>query len=188
MTTTDRKDLWKSDAHLNIPPRTRVPKRGETISTTTRSEMQRRDRVRVYNSADQTVASGGTLIVAWDSETFDEAGMHDPADNTKLNMYQADAAAFVWAVMTQISWEGGSPAGSFRIHIYKNGTTLIARSAFTLPAAGAAGGHVMSAHGMTDQVLPGDYFTVQVFQQTGGNLDVECIDPDKSFFQAVALW
>lgn len=169
--------------------RVRQPKGGETISTTTRAEMQRRDRALVYISGvGQNLNALTPTAIDWTAETYDDAGMHSTAVNpSRMTVYQADAAGFAWYLAAQICWNtSGVGYRSIAIQRTRSGAPLFVARSLISAVAGVNTWH--SVNVILDDVRPGDYFEVIAEQSSGGILAVNGGAQDVSFFQAIALW
>lgn len=176
-----REDGWTKGPVID--GRTRSPMRNETLGTHTRDQFQRRDRVRVFLLAPQTIPNNVPTLVAWTSVDYNEAGMYVATDNTKITMYQADTNAFAWHVFTNIVWDPAA-AGGRRVEILKNGTV-------TVEVAGPGSAAIEIAQAvpiLADNLVAGDFFQVRVLQNSGAPLNIVNSLVSGSFFQAISQW
>lgn len=171
------------DPFLDNKGRVKEPKRFETISTTIRAEMQRRDRVYTTQSVAQTLTTAVNTALLWGIDSYDEGGLHDVSTNTSRITVPSGGNAGVWLLATQVAWAGPlAPAGYRDVTILQNGGTLIARSVVP-PVSIASTQTIMSIVGFVNEPNVGDYFEVFALHTQGADLQVV-----GTFFSAIQLW
>jgi len=117
--------------------------------------------VHATHTVDQSISDGTVTTLAFDSERYDPAFMHNNVtNNSRITAPQTG----IYAVTAQAQW-GTNTAGARVLTLRKNGTTTIARED-ALPSLAAHGQEV------TTQVrlLINDYVEVTVQQTSGGAL------------------
>lgn len=114
-------------------------------------------------SGGQLIPTAVTTIINWNAEAFDTDGFHDNVTNNSRITIPA-GVSFV-ELTAQSEWQG-SATGAKVLSIYKNGV-LVAQS---LTTPGHAGSNTANCSTGPLPVVPGDYFTVGVYQETGANL------------------
>jgi hypothetical protein len=120
----------------------------------------------VYHSANQTISNTTDTYLAFNSERFDTDAFHDTStNNSRLTIPTGLGGKYVISCNVRAP----SASGLFQLTIKKNGTTSIAVA--TIPFVG---GYTLFG-ALTSTVVSlsaGDYVQAQVYQETGGNLDV----------------
>lgn len=140
-----------------------------------------RRRTHVYrNVTNQTIANTTDTAIAWTHEQYDVGGLHDTVTNNSRLTVPAGAGGVPVYLNATIRW-AGSAANTRRIELFKNGVTGLASS---LQSGDANGFNMHVAY--TDVPADGDYYELFVWQNSGGNLDVQA-GPTVSFFQLVFL-
>lgn len=129
------------------------------------------DGARVYHSVDQTIASGGEHALAFDTERYDNGGLHNPAANTKLTALKAG----VYTISAHIVWDTHALNTARGISIWLNGTTYIAQTYIFAGGAGFCGLSVATIYHLSVN----DYVETYVHQNTGVNLKVKAY-PNRS--------
>lgn len=126
------------------------------------------DGCRVYNSALQTIANNSLVALTFDSERYDNGGMHSTSSNTSRI---TAATAGVYAMAVAISWAANS-VGIRVVTIRLNGTTRIVSN--NIPTS-VTGGGVDENCGTVYRLAASDYVEAMVYQDSGGNLDVALV-------------
>lgn len=140
-----------------------------------------RQACRVFNVAAQSVASGaGSQILTFDSETFDQGGLHSTAVNTGritivipglyLIMGAAEWAANVTGIR-QVLIEKNNSGGSLATHINM------------APAASV----LQQFANAMDVAIAGDFYQLRAGQTSGAGLNINGTSPS-TYFMAVRLW
>lgn len=121
---------------------------------------------RVHRSATQSIGDSAWTAVAWTAEDYDTHAFHDNAtNNTRMTVpagyggkyWIAGEAAFAAALVSQRY-----------VRIYKNGATA-------LSIGQGYSTNTVNVYMQTQtevELAAGDYVELQVFQDTGGNLNV----------------
>ncbi len=120
---------------------------------------------RVYNSADLSISDSAWTALTFDSETFDDGGLHSTASNTgRLTAPEAGLYAIgcVAAFATNTS-------GYRAIRIRKNGSATLAQWNQT-PVSGT---WTLLEGATLIKLSAGDYVEVEVYQNSGGSLAVK---------------
>jgi len=123
------------------------------------------DGARVYNSADETIADATGTLLTFDSERYDNGGLHSTVTNTgrltaaKAGKYLVTAHVGFWP----------NAIGMRTVYLRLNGATYIAIQ--KVPAA-AVGVHYVSV-ATVYHLAATNYVEVLVYQSSGGNLDID---------------
>jgi len=118
---------------------------------------------KVTKTTDQSIPNNVLTMVTWDSESYDTDNMHDTVINNSRITFNT---AGKYSILAQSEW--GINSGGFRfMDIMKNGVDSIAR---VRDLADNAAEHNLAFVG---EFEVGDYIELQVFQDSGGNLDFE---------------
>lgn len=125
-------------------------------------------RVLMRNGGFQTIADNTSTIATHNGEDFDTDGMHDNASNTGRATIRT-AGVFLF-VMTN-EWADNT-TGRRACESILNGSTRTAFTDFGSP--GAVGGQAKFQLVHTRYYAVNDYLEQQVYQNSGGNLDVLC--------------
>jgi hypothetical protein len=122
------------------------------------------DGARVYHSVDQTIATGGEHALAFDTERYDNGGLHAAgANNSRLTAQKAG----VYTICAHIVWDSGTNTAR-GISIWIHSETYIGQTYLFAPGAGYCGLSVSTLY----HLAVGDYVECYVHQNTGGNLKV----------------
>lgn len=118
----------------------------------------------VFNSAAQSIGNNSFTDLTFDSETFDDSNFHSTSSNTnRLTVPIAGTYLISGGVRF-----ASNTTGNRQVRILLNGTTMIARD-----QRSASTGVVYSNVTTTYRLNASDYVTLNVFQDSGGNLNVE---------------
>lgn len=120
---------------------------------------------RVYHDANQSIPDNSVTELAFNSEVFDNDGIHNNSVNNERLICQTDG---VYIIGANVDW---APNANDRrvILIYLDGATLI--GSVNMPTLGA----VPSCRQSIVTVYPmvaGQYVSVSVYQNTGGALNI----------------
>jgi hypothetical protein len=117
---------------------------------------------RLSASAGQTLTTGVTADVTWNTEAFDTDGYHSTSSNTQRITIPAGKAGY-YRFYGLLSFDTSS-TGFRLIQIQKNGSTGLA-------TANIQGGADYPSVGIsvTDLAAVGDYYVIRAFQNSGGN-------------------
>lgn len=124
--------------------------------------------VRAYKSSAFTHnSSGNWLALTFDSERFDTQSIHSTSTNTD-RLTVPSGWGGLWLVGASMNWAANSTGSRFaRLRV--NATTEFAEAGGA--NTGASLGVPISFSGLY-RASAGDYFTVDVWQNSGGSLDV----------------
>ncbi len=124
---------------------------------------------RVYHDANQTISNATLTALACNSERYDTDSIHDNStNNTRLTCITAGK----YVISGSIRFAYGNTTGAYRIVIIRiNGTTEIARQA-TFPSK-AEDIHLSIT--TIYNLGVNDYAELIVYQNSGGNLNVEVV-------------
>jgi len=129
-----------------------------------------RDKCRVTNSAVQAIGTAAwTTITAWDTEAYDRGGLHSNAVNPSRLTVRYPGRYRIDAVVAMAS----NAVGSRFARLWVNGATQIA--IHNTPAVN--GFDTRICFGITRELLAGDYVELGVFQDSGGNLNFQTVEP-----------
>jgi len=118
---------------------------------------------KVTKTSDQSIPQNTLTMVTWDSEEYDTDDMHDNVTNNSRITFKT---AGKYSILVQSEW-GINSTGFRFMDIMKNGVDSIAR---VRDQADNASEHNIAFVG---EFAVNDYIELQVFQDTGGNLDFE---------------
>lgn len=134
----------------------------------------------VYKSGTQSISSGaGFTTVTFDSELFDQGGLHSTSVNTGRITVVVPGLYLLYA---QVAWDANA-TGIRTCTIEKNGSGV---SEVTHVIAGSASAQNEAVTKLVVAVA-GDYYEFRVGQTSGGNLNINGGVED-TFFMAVKLW
>lgn len=137
--------------------------------------------VSLYKSANQSIATATSTQITWDSERWDTNGFHDTSTNNQRITIPSGKAGY-YQVNCYVSFANNT-SGVRSGTINKNGSTAVIGG--DLQAQGAGAYTVMIYSGIVNAAV-GDYFTANMYQNSGGNLNVVS-DIHYSFFQMTYL-
>lgn len=118
---------------------------------------QKHIRARVYNDANIVVASGSWVAVTFNSETFDDYGMHDTGSNTERLTIPAGQNDATYKISASLTFNA---AAMNHLIIRKNGTDTIASRWVTT-------GALYWTITAQDRLSAGDYVEVCVYSVSG---------------------
>lgn len=118
---------------------------------------------KVYNSTDSTIANATWTSLSMNSETLDTDGFHSTTTNTsRITIPSGKAGKYIFTCFTNFNANG---TGDRRIALAKNGTRLV-YLIFTPSSAN----YTMMTYSTVVSAAVNDYFEIQVYQNSGGNL------------------
>lgn len=120
---------------------------------------------RAYRSSIQEIANNTETAILFTAERWDTDTIHDNSTNT--NRLTCKTAG-IYGIYTNILWESNG-SGRRRIAIKLNGTTYIAWDNREIDATGDFGQNVYTEYSLAVN----DYVDVQVYQDSGGALDIQ---------------
>lgn len=125
----------------------------------------------VYRSSAQTISTGSTTEVLFDAEEFDTDGIHSTSSNTGRLTVPTGVTKVRLSFRTAFA---ANTTGSRTFSVYKNGSAV---NYFTgkhtetvTPTSSGAAAYVLNVPPIT--VVAGDYFSLHVTQDSGGDLDL----------------
>lgn len=121
---------------------------------------------RVYNSGNLSIAHNTVTALTFDSERFDTDGLHSTASNTSR---LTAPVAGIYFVSGNIRWAANG-TGRRDLYIVVNGTTTVAADSRP-PVSGAD--PIDQSISTLVNLAAGDYVELQVYQSSGGALNVE---------------
>lgn len=120
----------------------------------------------VTHSAAQTMTTGSTTALAFDTERFDTNAIHDTVTN---NSRLTAKTAGKYLVFASVSWVANA-TGTRGLSVRKNGSDFLAS---VLHAANdEAGTGTEQVIALLTNLAVNDYLEAMVVQTSGGNLDV----------------
>lgn len=141
--------------------------------------------VKVTKSASQSISNATNTVLTWDQETYDTGSAHDNVtNNSRITIPAAWNGKKVRFEM-QIRWPTNS-TGIRNAGIYKNGAAPTTGGRCNISVAPATNSSVHMYGTYIDTVATGDYYEVNVYQSSGGALNVENTGSD-SWFSATVL-
>lgn len=123
---------------------------------------------KVTRGSAQTIANSTVTVVAFTSEEWDSDGFHDNAtNNSRMTVPAGHSGKYTVSATVVFT---ANATGRRVVRLFKNGTTIVGRTDSN--AVSVAG--VITTLNVTAEVSmsPTDYIEVQVFQDSGGNLDL----------------
>jgi uncharacterized protein DUF2793 len=123
----------------------------------------------VKRTSDATISTGAGTVVTWQAATYDTDAIWDSA--TKLVVPSGVTKCYLVA---QAEWQGIA-GGTRRLKVLKNGAEIQGQAVAWLPVESAVlptENQILSASSTPLVVTAGDYFTVQVYQDAGGDVDL----------------
>jgi hypothetical protein len=143
---------------------------------------------RLYKSGNAAIANNTLTLVTFDTEDFDVGALHDGGVNPSRLTIPADGDG-LWALTCQASWQGrNATGGRTGCYIYKNGVTRVGIAEET-PDLGAGDGNLGTSYSAfaLQLAVAGDYFEMQVQQNSGGALNLLGIAADLTSFAAFRI-
>ena len=124
----------------------------------------------VYATTHQTISTATFTDLTWNSEIFDTDGFHSTTTNTARMTIPAGKGGY-YRVTCRAQWNAASATGQRNVSIFKNGTRW---NNGNQPGDTVAGPAVTTSQIMN--LVAGDYITMAVYQNSGGNMDIYRID------------
>lgn len=144
--------------------------------TDTLDFLKKPPRCRVTRLANKPITTNTLTLMDWDGEDYDPNGFHSTVTN---NSRITPNVSGLYEVKTHIGWATNATSRRF-CSIYKNG--VVAAQA-NIEAASASTTEVT----VSKKILfngTTDYVEAQVYQQSGGNLDVEAAT-NRTWFEVI---
>lgn len=123
---------------------------------------------RLTKSGAQTIATGSTTAITWQTEDYDYGSIHSASS---ANIVPTVDGVYSVSASVQFTQSG---VGSRWVGIYKNGVAGTLQSIALAEMAGLDNGYcTLCVSGDVDiDAGSGDYITIGAYQNTGGNLDI----------------
>jgi hypothetical protein len=126
-------------------------------------------------TANQSIPSSTWTVLNWDTEVYDDGGLHSSVTLNNRITVGADISRVTFAF--GVVW--GSNASGYRaMRLMKNGAVVAGGGKLRIPAI--SGGQEMCIHSASIPVVSGDYFYVEAFQNSGAAIDI--VADESSFF------
>jgi hypothetical protein len=125
---------------------------------------------RLFNSTNQSIPTNTSTEVTLNSEAFDTNGFHSTTVNTaRITIPTGYAGKYL--VTASWEWDGGSTTGARELFVRKNGNLALGNANYigTSPAAS----YFQNVIFIIDLVV-GDYLSMYVQQNSGGNANGQC--------------
>ena len=120
----------------------------------------------VYNSANISVANATSQALTFDTEFFDNGGLHSTAVNTNRITIPADGGG-LYLVGAHVQWAANA-TGYRQLEIRIDGTTTVTFD--RVPNSGGADGSRNNINGIYS-IAAGSYFELYAYQNSGGALN-----------------
>jgi hypothetical protein len=137
----------------------------------------------VFNNTTQSIATSTFTVVTFNSEDFDDAGMHSTSSNSgRITVPEAG----VYFLRARVSWQV-SGTGVRGLILRKNGSAQLTIANAPGHTLGSFSYHAQQVSGLF-QLAAADYLEVVAFQDSGGNLTIGDVGRrDQSEFQAFRI-
>lgn len=123
------------------------------------------------NNSPQTISNVTVTAVSWDTETLDTAGQAD-ISGSPTKVLTALAAGEVWSIDFGSRWSGTPTNGNLvQVRLYNSSNTLLERHE-NGPATTGNQNKAIRANATVRTRAAGDYITIEVYQDSAGNLDL----------------
>ena len=136
---------------------------------------------KVYHNADQAFASGSFLTIAFNSEVFDDAAMHDTVtNNSRLTCTNAGK----YLVVANIRFDPVNPSGKYvSLALFKGATQYETYTKMYNAIMSKTGLSIVTMHDLS----VGDYMELKIKHNQAGNVTVKYVANQYSFFSAQKL-
>jgi len=132
------------------------------------------DGARVYNFANITLTSGSPLALTFDSERYDNGGLHEGVTNPSRLTAQKAGKYFISA---HVIWDANA-TGRRGLYVKLNGITWLASHVQPTTSASYTEMSVATVY----HLAATDYVEAIVFQDSGGNLNALAVSDDSPVF------
>lgn len=127
-------------------------------------------RCSAFNSAGLALTTAVLTNVTFDSEVFDVGGMHD--FSTFPGRLTVPTGGDGLYLVTAIAPFASNAVGQRQLRITKNGANVNETLPYAIQPAGIVGTFLTLEHTLFINAIAGDYFGMDVYQDSGGNLNV----------------
>lgn len=126
---------------------------------------------KVYNTADQTIPTATHTAVNFNAEVYDTDSLHDTVTNN--NRITINTTGY-YAIMGEIIWTASASGSTRLLGITNNGAPGVGDTlGFTrMGSLTGTWNHVYTCNALA-YLESGDYVSLYVYQDTGGNLDIK---------------
>lgn len=124
-------------------------------------------KAKVYlTTANQTITTAITTAISFNAESYDTGAMHDNGSSpSRLTIPVGGAGVYIFD--GQVTFDNNN-TGRRELYLYKNGS-LVAKSKYFAPDATE---DTVLNISYIDNSSAADYYELQVYQNSGGNLDI----------------
>jgi hypothetical protein len=137
------------------------------VDTTGAVNLPSQPRCRVYNSANQTLTTATEASITWDSEQFDDGGLHSTSSNTER---LTAPVAGTYMIILNVNFAGNLDGHRFAAITY-NGTANVIAKSYAEPDTASTSDEALNVVALF-KLAASDYVVARAYQNTGGNLDV----------------
>ena len=122
----------------------------------------------VDKSVTQDIASSNTTILIWDQEIYDTSSIHDNVTNNSRLTVPAGVTRV--RLKAGVEWQANT-SGRRNVWHIKNGTDFVGQG-YVEQGVAQTGAPSLNISSAVLTVVPGDFFEANVFQSSGGPLNV----------------
>lgn len=134
--------------------------------------------VKLRKSTATAISGSSSTTLTWDTEIYDTDGFHEGVTNPSRITIPADG---YYRITLIVEW-AASVAGGRYCWISRNGTSIIEANDGRMPVTDGSSTTPQSVS-VTVQAVATDYFVANVFQASGGSLNVTATSPWSPTFQ-----
>lgn len=120
--------------------------------------------IKVYRSANQTISTGGYYDISWDAESIDAGGWHSTTTNPERITVPLAGLYMVTFMATWTIAAVTTPG----YKVLRNGG-----NAYIMENTSLASGGDGQTHSIVDVAAAGDYYTLQVYHNSGVSRDIQ---------------
>ncbi|MBI1386716.1 MAG: DUF2793 domain-containing protein [Rhizobiales bacterium] len=136
----------------------------------------------VQLSASESIPNNTFTVVPWDAEAYDTDAIWSAGNPSRLTV---PSGVTKIQILGHCAWNSNATGGR-AARLSKNGNSMTEYSAFANDSANASGVHGAPVLGPIIEVTGGDYFEIEVFQSSGGNLDLQ--GPHRGTWAMMIIW
>jgi hypothetical protein len=135
----------------------------------------------VYNTGNQATSNATYKNLEFNAEVYDTDGFHSIVTNTqRITIPSGKAGKYLFTFLATFD---GNATGRREFYIYKNGVSTSIMDG-SISAVGAQDTGVTYVG--SDDAIVGDYYSISVYQTSGGALNVR-LGREKNFFSCIYL-